>query len=434
MSGQATPLRRVADVHISNVDKKSGADQIPVKLVNYTDVYYGDRIVPEWELMAATATPKQAQGFKLNPGDVVITKDSESADDIGVAAFVERSAPDMVCGYHLAILRPRTGTDGRFLYWAITSEDTRRQMELGATGVTRFGLRTDAINQVTLRMPTYSEQRAIADYLDTETARIDALISKKRRLIDLLAEHRTALITQTVTKGLPPTAAKAAGLPPDPPLKPTGITWLGDIPTHWEVSQLRRFVKKIKTGTTPPSDQMGELAGDELPWFSPGDIGNALQMKPAARTLAGRAVAGGFTPSFPTESTLIVGIGATTGRVGHTTTPSSGNQQLTCIVGNERVVQRFLSWQLWTLGEEIRATVPNTTLPILNNEFLRTLPFVAPPLAEQRAIVEFLDHQAERIETVSTRVETAIERLQEYRTALITAVVTGKTQAPGKVA
>ena len=150
-------IRHLADVRISNVDKKEEDGQIPVRLINYSDVYYGDRIVPEQQFMAATASRSQTKRFTLKPGDVVITKDSESADDIGVPAFVERTAPDMVCGYHLAILRPRPRrVDGRFLYWAINSDEVRTQMASTATGVTRFGLRTDAINQVRLKVPPHT--------------------------------------------------------------------------------------------------------------------------------------------------------------------------------------------------------------------------------------------------------------------------------------
>ena len=194
MNDQAVPLRHLADVRISNVDKKERSDEVPVRLVNYTDVYYGDRIVPELELMTATASTSQVKAFRLEPGDVVITKDSESASDIGVPAFVERTASDIVCGYHLAILRPRLKRiDGRFLYWALNSGDIRGQMESEATGVTRFGLRTDVINQVKLCVPSYSVQQGIVNYLDIETTRIDALIAKKRQLIRLFEERKSLL-------------------------------------------------------------------------------------------------------------------------------------------------------------------------------------------------------------------------------------------------
>ena len=193
------PIRHLADVRISNVDKKEKDDEVPVRLINYLDVYYGDRIVPELQLMAATASRSQIKAFTLNPGDVVITKDSESADDIGVPAFVERAASDMVCGYHLAILRPKPRRiDGRFLYWAINSDGVRNQMASRATGVTRFGLRTDAINQIKLHVPSHSVQRNIANYLDIETARIDAIISKKHQLIRLFEERRTLLAEESL--------------------------------------------------------------------------------------------------------------------------------------------------------------------------------------------------------------------------------------------
>src|SRR5690606_20804429 len=83
------PLKHLAQVSVSNIDKKSVEGELPVRLVNYTDVYYGDRLTPDLELMEATATPAQVRAFRLQPGDVAITKDSETADDIGVPAYIE---------------------------------------------------------------------------------------------------------------------------------------------------------------------------------------------------------------------------------------------------------------------------------------------------------------------------------------------------------
>ena len=109
----------------------------------------------------------------------------------------------------------------------------------------------------------------------------------------------------------------------------------------------------------------------------------SLEMKKPSRRLALQAVVDGWCPSFPPESTLIVGIG-TVGRVGHNSTESTGNQQITCIKGNELVLPRFLSWQLWARSEEVREIAPYTTLPILNNEFLLSLPIFVPALDSQR--------------------------------------------------
>ncbi len=191
MTSRTLRLKHLAALSVSSVDKKSYSDEVPVRLVNYTDVYHGDRITPELDLMRATASPSEIKAFGLVSGDVVITKDSETADDIGIAAYIERSDPDMVCGYHLAICRPSsTYVDSKFLFWALSSDDIRGQFSSSATGVTRYGLRIDILGDVRIVVPPLPEQRAIADFLDDETAHIDTLIDKKQRLLELVSERR----------------------------------------------------------------------------------------------------------------------------------------------------------------------------------------------------------------------------------------------------
>lgn len=222
MTSPTLRLKHLAKLSVSGVDKKSYSDEVPVRLVNYTDVYYGDRIVPELDLMRATATTREIGAFRLIPGDVIITKDSEAADDIGIAAYVERSAPDMVCGYHLALCRPRlTYVDSRFLFWALTSDEARDQFSRAATGVTRYGLRADAIGDVRLVIPPLPEQQTVADYLDNETARIDAVIAKKSKIKDLL-ENRLESLAEEVTVG------GGGGLK-------TGIPTIPSVPSSWRV-------------------------------------------------------------------------------------------------------------------------------------------------------------------------------------------------------
>jgi Restriction endonuclease S subunits len=187
---ETVPLKRVASIAVSSVDKKSRTDELPVRLCNYTDVYYNDAVSAAMELMPATATIEQIRRFGLRDGDVVITKDSETADDIAIPAYVFGSSDDLVCGYHLAVIRPdNQKLDGRYLYWLIGGSAVRSQLASSATGVTRFGLRSDAIAALRIRVTLLSEQRAIAHYLDAETARIDAVISKKRRMVGLLRDR-----------------------------------------------------------------------------------------------------------------------------------------------------------------------------------------------------------------------------------------------------
>ncbi len=198
-------LKYRASYRTSNVDKKTKKGELPVKLCNYTDVYYTDRIrAGDGSFMEATASPQEFARFKLSEGDVVITKDSEDWQDIAVPALIEETADDFVCGYHLGIVRPTPLADPGFVFRAMQSTAVNCQLQVAATGITRFGLPNSAVGEAVVPFPSLPEQRTIADYLDTETARIDTLISKKRRLIDLLTEKRTSLITQTVTRGLDP--------------------------------------------------------------------------------------------------------------------------------------------------------------------------------------------------------------------------------------
>lgn len=193
------PLRRVATFRNSNVDKKSSADELAVKLCNYTDVYYGDYITSTDGFMTATATPDEVARFKLVRGQVIITKDSESADDIGVPAYVAANL-DAVCGYHLTVLEPSEPyLYGEFLYWALESNALSAHFETSCTGVTRFGLGQDAIGTAPIPLPPRTEQRSITGILRETNKTIKSAIARIGDQVELLAEYRQALITAAVT-------------------------------------------------------------------------------------------------------------------------------------------------------------------------------------------------------------------------------------------
>jgi type I restriction enzyme S subunit len=223
------PLRAVAEYIVSNVDKVPAEDETPVRLCNYTDVYNNEFITGDLAFLPATATEAEIAKFRLCVGDVIITKDSESWDDIGVPALVKETAPDLVCGYHLALLRPRKAVlYGGFLLRCLQAKPVRLQLELAANGVTRFGLPKSEIGAMTIPVPPVPLQIAIADFLDRETARIDALIAAKEHLLGLLVEKRRAFIARAVTRGLDPKVL----------LRDSGIPWMGEIPANWGIQRL----------------------------------------------------------------------------------------------------------------------------------------------------------------------------------------------------
>jgi len=244
---QALRLKAVSDVRPSGVDKHSLEGEVQVRLCNYVDVYKNNRITGDLPFMQATATPAEVERFSLLAGDVLITKDSETPDDIAVAAVVDESAAGIVCGYHLALLRPQPNRAvGPFLFWSLKAPQALAQFSARAQGITRFGLTTSAMGEVLVTVPPPAEQSAIAAFLDRETGKIDALVAEQERLIALLKEKRQAVISQAVAKGLDTSA----------PMKDSGVAWLGQVPAHWEVKRLR-LLAQVQTGIAKGKDVLG---------------------------------------------------------------------------------------------------------------------------------------------------------------------------------
>ena len=206
-------LKTVADMRVSNIDKHINDDEIPVRLCNYVDVYKNDLIDGTIDFMPASATEDEISRFHLRIGDVLITKDSETWDDIGVPALVVETAPDLVSGYHLALLRPETTQLlGSYLFRALQSRAVAYQFHVEARGVTRYGLSHSGILSAAIPLPPVEEQAAIVAHLDKLTSDIDAAIADTRREIELLEEYRTRLIADVVTGKLDVREA-AANLP-----------------------------------------------------------------------------------------------------------------------------------------------------------------------------------------------------------------------------
>ncbi len=422
-------LEHVAAYRTSNVDKKSEEGELPVRLCNYTDVYYGDRIrASGGEFMEATASPGEVARFGLRVGDVLITKDSEDWEDIAVPALVDETAEDFVCGYHLGIIRSGPAMDAGFLYCAMQSGAVNRQLQTSASGVTRYGLPNAAVGDALLPLPPLDEQRAIAAYLDRETERIDALVAKKRLLIERLGEYRTALITRTVTRGLPPEAARAAGLDPSPRLKPSGVEWLGDVPEHWEVKDLRRLLAEpLKYGANEPA----ELDDPGFPrYVRITDIDDAGALRAETFRSLPPEVAAPYL--LEDGDVLLARSGATVGKSflyqPEWGTCAYAGYLIRARVQRQTVDARFVRYFMTTSAywEWLGSTYIQATIQNVSAERYASLTVPVPPLREQRAIIAFLDHQTARVTELVGRAEAAIERLQEYRTALITAAVTGK--------
>lgn len=206
-------LRNIVNLRVSNVDKLTAEDENPIRLCNYVDVYKNERITDRLDFMRATASTEEVLRFRLERGDVLITKDSEMWTDIGVPALVEWSAPDLVCGYHLAILRPQAAlVEGDFLLRAMQHSGVAHQLHVAANGVTRYGLSQGAIKSAWIPLPPIQEQVVIARRINEALSDADTSMKNAHRSIELLREYRTRLIADVVTGKLDVREA-AASLP-----------------------------------------------------------------------------------------------------------------------------------------------------------------------------------------------------------------------------
>ena len=395
-------LKQVADVFPSNVDKHSKEGEVPVRLCNYTDVYYQDRITDDLDLMAATATEAQIAKFTLRAGDTIITKDSETADDIAVPAFVPNDLPGVVCGYHLSVIRPRGEVAGEYITRLFGSSYMKSSVAVRANGLTRVGLGQAALDNLEIPIPPLDEQAAIAAFLDRETAKIDALVAEQRRLIELLTEKRRAVISHAVTKGLNP----------DAPMKPSGIDWLGEVPEHWEIRRLK-YLCDVQTGSR---DTENAVEDGPYPFFVRSPIVERID-----------------TIAFDCEAVFTAGDGAGVGKVFHHYTGPFDFHQRVYMFNNFRGVTgaflyRYLETNFYKVALEgsAKSTVDSLRRPMLTNLWVPT-----PSRVEQKAIVEYVNTASVGFERLAAEAAAFVNLLNERRTALISAAVTGKIDVRG---
>lgn len=411
-------LKRICDTFPSNVDKHSNPDETPVRLCNYTDVYYNEVIGDDLEFMSATASDDQIARFTLRSGDTLLTKDSETADDIAVSSYVPNDLPGVVCGYHLAISRPRTGTVGRYVKRLFDSAYAKACCANLANGLTRVGLGQHDLDNIDFPVPSPTEQAAIASFLDHETAKIDALIAEQERLVELLREERQAVISHAVTKGLNPNA----------PMKPSGIEWLGDIPAHWALRPLKHLVTMTSGGT--PSKANLEYWDGEIPWASSKDL-KKHELPDTEDHLTQLALDDGAAELVPIGSVLVCVRGmilAHTFPVATTRVAMAINQDLKALNSRESMNNQFLAWLLRGTAGASLARVDEAAhgTKVLRLDGWAQMSVPEPPIKEQLAITQFAVREDSRFSQLLIDVRRQIELLVERRSALISASVTGQ--------
>jgi type I restriction enzyme S subunit len=272
--------------------------------------------------------------------------------------------------------------------------------------------------------PDPDEQRAITTFLDRQTAKIDALIAKKRELIVALHEQRSAIISHAVTKGLNP----------DVPMKDSGIEWLGAIPSHWDSPRVK-MVARLESGHTPSRNVPEYWENCTIPWVSLADVGRLRSGKTdyifeTEEKISELGLANSAARLLPAR-TVILSRTASVGFSAILGLPMATTQDFVNWICGDNLIPEFLLQCFRAMKQEFESLTMGSTHQTIYMPDVARFRIPLPPLEEQRAIISHVNREIKQIDFLIEKTEETIERLQEYRAALISAAVTGKIDVRG---
>jgi type I restriction enzyme S subunit len=386
-----------------------------VPLIQLNNIGVGTHLIQNTRYVSEEKA-NQLERHISRPGDIVIAK---MAEPVARAAEVRDDFTKYVIVADCVRFAPNgTLVHVPFLVYTINSPYLRHSAEQVSTGTTRLRINLGQLRNLIVLLPPINEQRAVAAFLDRETAEIDTLIAKKRELIALLHEQRSAIISHAVTKGLNP----------DVPMKDSGIEWLGEIPAHWDTRKLKYLVGLIGGGT--PTKDVAEYWNGDIPWVSPKDM-KAEWIDRAEDSITQEGLNESATSLVAPFSVLVVvrsGILKHSLPVAINTVPVTLNQDMKALLPHDDTDPVYLAWLLRGTSKDILALCHQlgATVDSLRMDWFSIVCLPIPPLQEQREITAYLDDRTSRLDGLINKADQTILSLQEYRTALISAAVTGK--------
>jgi len=356
----------------------------------------------------------------IQPGDIVCS--------IGPSFGKVMITPQCLAGANLtqgtARVAVRPDQCARYVFWALRSDASVAQWESRVGGATFRALNLGPLAETAIPIPSLREQTAIAAFLDRETAKIDALIAEQQRLIELLQEKRQAVISHAVTKGLNP----------DAPMKDSGIEWLGEVPEHWEVVRLKHLIEtgtSISYGIVQPGDPLdGGVPFVQTTNMTSGDFALKLLQRTSTE------IASQYPRSTLKGGEVLLGIRASIGAahvVPNSLAGANLSRGVARIVPNIKIESSFLvaalrsdvTFTYWGLSQQ------GSTFNEVSIATVKELSIAVPPRDEQHEITKFVRVESERLDSLIAEAEQAITLLQERRSALISAAVTGQIDVRG---
>ncbi|MEI6078359.1 MAG: restriction endonuclease subunit S [Verrucomicrobiota bacterium] len=357
---------------------------------------------------------------KVLKGDFVINSRSDRKGSSG-ASDLDGSV-SLIC----TVMRPQEQVHTPFVHHLLRSQPFQEEFYRNGKGIVAdlWSTNYSEMRNIVLGMPPMSEQARIAEFLDQETAKIDALVAEQERLMALLKEKRQAVISHAVTKGLNPKAA----------MKPSGIEWLGDVPAHWEVKPLKYSITKIEQGWSP---QCESDPAEPNKWgVLKVGCGNRDEFDPTEQKALPLDIEP--QPNYEIKAgDILMSRGNTLELVGMATFVRQVRPHLLLSdllyrfhAKPERAESEFLVFSLRSPNVRFQierdAVGASHTMKKIGQGTIREFVIALPPLIEQRAIIEFTRKEISGLDTLTAEAQRAIDLLQERRTALISAAVTGQ--------
>lgn len=420
---RVVPLKAVSTHNDEVLDESTAPDSEIV----YVDISSVDSVngIKTTETMLFSAAPSRARR-RVKHGDVIV---STVRTYLKAIARIRDPEANLIVSTGFAVIRPRAELVPDFLGHLVSAGFFVEQVIARSTGVSYPAINASELVGIPVPVPPLPEQTQIAAFLDRETAKIDALVAEQRRLMELLKEKRQAVISHAVTRGLNPEA----------PMKPSGVEWLGDVPGHWEVIALKR-VADVQTGVAKGKDN-GPRTTIAVPYLR---VANVQDGYLDLETVATMDIPAEDLPRYALKpGDVLMNEGGDFDKLGRGHVWDG--QIDPCITQNHVFAVRprkvasawlnaitssdFAQFYFMTRSKQ------STNLASISSTNLMELPVILPPKKnEQFAILAFIADQTERFDTLTAEAQRAIDLLQERRTALISAAVTGQIDVREAVA
>ncbi len=407
-------LKRGFDVSLGKMlqPESSGADDELLPYLRAANIQWDG--VDTSDIKQMWISGRDRAQLRLAGGDLLVSE----GGDVGRSCLWVNELEECYFQNSVNRVRAQRGNSNRYLYYWMSTIKDKGYIDVLCNKSTIAHFTAEKVAAVPVTFPPSAEQARIAAFLDRETAKIDELVAEQERLMDLLKEKRQAVISHAVTKGLNPKA----------PLKPSGIEWLGDIPAHWDIGPLKRY-----WSVTDCKHVTADFVEDGIPLASIREVQSRwVVLENAKRTTEffyEQLIEGGRKP-LPGD--LIFSRNATVGEVAQV---SAGHPRFAMgqdVVLLRKILPEFSSDYLQhvirspIIIQQLANMMIGSTFKRINVEEIRSFVVPASPPAEQTEIALFLERETESFDTLTAEAQRAIDLLQERRTALVSAAVTGQ--------